>query len=412
MKILMVDKYYFIKGGAERYFFELKDILEAKGHKVIPFSMRHPNNFESLYDKFFVDNIDFELTSPFQKARAFPKIAGRMLYSFHAKKRLEKLLAAEKPDIAHLHMIDHQISPSILHTLKKHGIPVIQTLHQYKLVCPNYRLYNPLTNQICEKCLDGHFYHPIFERCHKDSRLAGALIAFESYAHRLSGMYDNHIDLLHTPSRFLGAKLKQAGVGDGKVRHLFYTLNLKKYPPHFGFQNYIVYFGRLAKEKGVLTLLKAMRKLKEVTLRIIGDGPERPALEDFAAANQLTNVIFDGIKNGAELAALIQNSKFVVIPSEWYDNSPLVIYESFAYGKPVIGTRLGGIPELIDHDQNGRLYHAGNHEELAESIDYLWNRPQLIIEFGHQARSKAEMEFEPEHHYQKMYAWYNELLSN
>ena len=411
MKILMVDKFYFIKGGAERYFFELKDVLELHGHKVIPFSMRHPNNFKTEYEEFFVDNIDFEFSSLVDKALAFPKITGRMLYSFHAKDRLEKLIAAEKPDLAHLHMIDHQISPSILHTLKKHGIPVIQTLHQYKLVCPNYRLYNPRTNEICERCVGGNFWHPIVQRCHKDSGLAGALIAFESYAHRLSGIYEN-IDLFHTPSRFLGEKLTQAGVGNGRIRQLCYTLNLKQYQPHFEQENYIVYFGRLAKEKGVLTLLKAFRNVKHTTLRIIGEGPERAVLEEFVERHQIAHVQFDGVKNGRELSTLIQNSRFVIVPSEWYDNSPLVIYESFAYGKPVIGARLGGIPELIDHHKTGMLFDAGNDKQLSDSMNHLLERPQLVSEFGRQARIKAEREFEPEHHYDKIYAWYQEMLCN
>ncbi len=410
MKVLMIDKYFFIKGGAERYFFELKDILEDKGHKVIPFSMKHPDNFETPYEKYFVNNIDYEFTSVFKKALAFPQITARMLYSFHAKNRLEKLLSDERPDIAHLHMIDHQLSPSILHTLKKHKIPVIQTIHQYKLVCPNYRLYNPTTNKICEKCLDGNLFHPIIEKCHKNSQLASALIAIESYFHRFIRIYEKNIDIFHTPSRFMGDKLKCANIGNGKIRHLFYSLNLDNYQPHIEFDDYIVYFGRLAIEKGVLTLLKAMQKLSHVKLRVVGDGPERKTLEEYANLNNLSNVVFVGNKDGDELKSIIQNSKFVIIPSEWYDNSPLVIYEAFAYGKPVIGARMGGIPELIDHKINGFHYEAGNDEELAEHIKYLSSQPYLIAEFGNQARAKAEREFEPEHHYKQMYAWYEELL--
>lgn len=412
MKILMIDKYYFIKGGAERYYFELKDVLEHKGHTVIPFSMKHPDNFESEYEEHFVDNIEYEFSSFFEKARALPKITGRMLYSLHAKKRLEKLILKEKPDLAHLHMIDHQLSPSILHVLKKHEIPVVQTIHQYKLVCPNYRLYNMGKTTICEKCLTGNFIHPIFEKCHKDSRLAGALISLESFLHRSMKIYENNIDLFHTPSRFIGEKMKQAGVGNGKIRHLFYTLKLDNYPPHFSFDNYIVYFGRLAKEKGVPTLLKAMQQVSQTQLRIIGDGPERAALEAFVQKYNLDHVVFDGVKSGGELKSLIQNCQFVIVPSEWYDNSPLVIYESFALGKPVIGARMGGIPELIDHDKNGYHFEAGNADELAAHINHLITHPQLVKEFGHQARAKAEKEFEPEFHYHKMFSWYEELISS
>ncbi|MFQ5706569.1 MAG: glycosyltransferase family 4 protein [bacterium] len=412
MKILMIDKYYFIKGGAERYYFELKDVLEAKGHQVIPFSMQHENNFESVYEPFFVNKVEYALDSFAEKFLSLPRITGRMLYSFHAKKRLEQLILREQPDIAHLHMIDHQLSPSILHTLKKFNIPVIQTIHQYKLVCPNYRLYNPKTNEICEKCLDGHFYHPVVEKCHKASALAGSLIAFESYLHRLTRIYEDNIDIFHTPSHFMGEKLRAGGVGDGKVRHLFYTLKLDNYKPNFEFENYVVYLGRLAQEKGVLTLLKAMQQVKDTELVIIGDGPERKRLQDYALRQDLQHVQFVGSKGGEELRRLVQNCKFLIVPSEWYDNSPLVIYEAFAYGKPVIGSQLGGIPELIDDGKNGLIFQAGNVDELAEKISALASDSDLISAFGRQARSKAEGVFDPEYHYRQIHQWYTELLTS
>ncbi|MCG8607638.1 glycosyltransferase family 4 protein [bacterium] len=411
MKILMIDKYFFIKGGAERYYFELKEVLQSNGHKVVPFSMKHPRNFETPFEKFFVENIDYEFSSPFKKALALPMVAGRMIYSPHAKQRLEKLIQKEKPDLAHLHMIDHQLSPSILHTLSKYDIPVIQTIHQYKLVCPNYRLYNPRTNEVCERCLSGRFTYPMTQRCHKESVMAGALIALESYIHRITGIYENNVDIFHVPSHFMGKKLTEGGLGKDKIRHLFYTLKLENYPPNFAFEDYILYFGRLAKEKGVLTLLKAMKKAKDVKLRIVGEGPERAELEEYASLHNLTNVHFDGVRGGDELKSLVRKSRFVVVPSEWFDNSPLVIYESSALGKPVIGARMGGIPELIEDNGTGFHFDAGNPDELAEKITHLNSRPALISEFGRRARAMAEREFEPGQHYNQMYAWYKELVS-
>ncbi|MFQ5752238.1 MAG: glycosyltransferase, partial [bacterium] len=191
LKILMIDKYYFIKGGAERYYFELAKLLEAQGHQVIPFSMQHNENLGTSYSDYFVDFIDYNNGSKKINFAQSLKIAGRMLYSIHSKRKLEALIEHVKPDLAHLHMIDHQISPSILHTLKNHEIPVIQTVHQYKLVCPNYRLYNTRTNSICEKCLGGHYLYPITERCHKNSFAAGLLLALETYLHRFLSIYEN-----------------------------------------------------------------------------------------------------------------------------------------------------------------------------------------------------------------------------
>ncbi len=411
MKILMVDKYFFIKGGAERYFFELKRVLEAKDHQVIPFSMKHPNNFTTSYDRFFVDNIEYSNGSLWRSVLNAPRAFGRMVYSLHARDRIRRLIETEKPDIAHLHMIDHQLSPSILHVLKDFDIPVIQTVHQYKLVCPNYRLYNPRTNGICEKCLDGHFYHPVVERCHKGSTVASAMVAFETFLHRRFRIYENNIDIFHVPSHFMGEKLLAAGVRKEKVRHLFYTLKLDEYEPQFEFQDYIIYLGRLAPEKGILTLIKAMAKTQQTRLLIIGGGPERDRLERYVMEHAVDNVEFVGERGGEELRSLVRNCRFMVVPSEWYDNSPLVIYEAFAYGKPVIGAKMGGISELIDDGQNGFHFRAGEVDELADKIAFLDSHPELIGEFGRRARAKAETVFSPEHHYQQICRWYDELLT-
>ena len=410
MKILMVDKYYFVKGGAERYLFELTEVLQANGHTVIPFAMQHPDNFETEYEDDFVDNIEYAMNSVWQKAASFFKISGRMIYSVQARQRLERLIARERPDVAHLHMIDHQLSPSILHALKKYKVPAIQTVHQYKLVCPNYRLYNPRTAQICEKCLRGSFYHPIIERCHKDSAIAGLLIAVESYLHRWMKIYEKNIDIFHVPSRFMGQKMREAGIARGKIRHLPYTIKIDKFKPHYKSKPYVLYFGRLSDEKGILTLLHAMKDLPQAHLHVVGDGPQEPQLRSFVQEHGLKNISFLGKKSGGELARLVQEARMIVVPSEWYDNSPLVIYEAMAYGKPVIATRLGGMPELIIEGETGLLFDAGNAEQLAEKIRHLWDRPELAERFGVAARAKAEQEFDPAAHYDIVHSWYQELL--
>ncbi|MFQ5649581.1 MAG: glycosyltransferase family 4 protein [bacterium] len=409
MKILMVDKYYFVKGGAERYMFELSKVLQANGHEIIPFSMRHPDNFETEYEPFFPSNIEYNGHAIAGKLATLFKASGRMIYSLEARQQMERLIEATRPDLAHLHMIDHQLSPSILHALKKYDIPVIQTVHQYKLVCPNYRLYNPSTGKVCEKCLGGNLLHPIAEGCHKDSTVASLLIAVESTLHRLTRIYEKHIDLFHVPSHFMGRKFKEAGVGEGKVRHLFYAINMADFTPHFCAGNYLLYFGRLADEKGILTLLEAVKSYAAAPLYIVGDGPQRPKLEAFVSENHLDNVEFLGLKSGQELEGLVKNARVVIVPSEWHDNSPLVIYESFAYGKPVICSKMGGMPELVDHEQNGYHFAAGAVDELSACMAKLWENPQLAVRFGKAARAKAEREFDPEVHYNKMYDWYQEL---
>lgn len=372
--------------------------------------MKHPDNFDSEFSNFFVDNIEFNYKSLLKKIIKAPQIIERVIYSFQSKTKIEKLINEYKPDIAHLHMIDHQISPSILHTLKKYGIPIIQTVHQYKLVCPNYKLYIPTKNKICEKCISGNIFHPIIERCHKDSIWASALLTLEAFVHKTLKLY-NDIAVFHAPSDFMATKLIKGGLSKKKVVKLFYAINLDDFPFSAEYSDYFIYIGRLSKEKGILTLLKSMRKILKSKLLIIGDGPQRLELARFVSTNKLTNVQFLGNKSKNELRSLVSHAKFSVVPSEWYDNSPLVIYESFSMGKPVIGADIGGISELIDHHRNGLLFQSGNVMELSDRINYLLENPELIISFGKEARLKAEQEFSPQLHYEKIYNLYKNLLN-
>jgi len=409
VKILMVDKYYFIKGGAERYFFELIKVLEENGHTVVPFSMQHPENFETPYEDDFVENIDFNKMPLMQKVLRMPEIAGRVIYYRKAQKKLAALIEREKPDIAHVHMIDHQLSPSILATFKEFGIPIVQTCHQYKLVCPSYRLFLMHKNEICERCLNGNYMHAFIQKCHKNSYAASALVALEGYIHRMMKIHDL-IDIFHVPSHFLGEKLIEGGFDASRVWHSFYTINMKDYPYHPEYENYFIYFGRLSEEKGIMTLLNAMKVQPQAQLKILGDGPFAPALKKYAEQNQLNNVEFCGNVGGEKLVNLVQNCRFVVVPSEWYDNSPLVIYESFSMGKPVIVSTMGGMPELVDHGENGYHFKAGDEKTLADLINKLWGDKELCMQMSVKARAKAEAEFSPEVHYKKIIALYRSLI--
>jgi glycosyltransferase involved in cell wall biosynthesis len=403
----LVDKFYFIKGGAERYYFEWKEILEAHGHEVIPFSMRHPNNFDTPYADYFADRIEFQ-GSKLQRLATAPRAVGRVIYSMQARRRIEELIAKTRPDLAHIHMIDHQLSPSILLGIKKFGMPIIQTVHQYKLVCPNYRLFIDRDRRICEKCLGGKFYHPVLEKCHQDSRAASVLIALESYVHKWMRVYD-HIDLFHVPSTFMGKKLRAGGIAAERIRHLFYTIKLKEYPYHPESKDYFIYFGRLSGEKGITTLLHAMKDFKGSQLKIVGDGPEEARLKALTKEWRLP-VEFLGSKHGEELKRIVANARFIVVPSEWYENSPLVIYEAFAMGKPVIGADIGGITELIAHGEDGYLFSPGKAEALRRCLEMLDRDEGKIKRFGEMARRKAEARFAPAKHYEVMMGWYEELL--
>jgi glycosyltransferase involved in cell wall biosynthesis len=407
----MVDKYYFVKGGVERYFFELKTILERNGHTVIPFSMKHPANFETPYSEYFVENIGFNPSSISQKLSIGMRSLGRIFYSIQAAERLKRLIRDTRPDIAHLHMIDHQLSPSILPVLKAANIPVVQTLHAYKLVCPAYRLYHMGKQRVCEKCLHGSYYRALFERCHKNSYFATLLVVLEMSFHKMLRFYKRNIDLFLVPSRFMGDKIIEAGIDPAKIRHLFYTIQVDEYHPNYESEDYFLFYGRLSEEKGLLTLLRAVESGNGLPLQIVGDGSQRPKLEAYIRDNGIDNVRFLGPLEGDALKMVVSKSKFVVVPSEWYENSPLVIYESFAMGKPVIGARIGGIPELIEPGVDGFLYEAGNSDELRQWIVHLVQHQRALPKMGRAARRKAERLFSPQVHYAQLMRVYQQLLN-
>ncbi|MBN2104188.1 glycosyltransferase family 4 protein [bacterium] len=411
MKILMINKFFFIKGGAERYFFELKEILESKGHTVIPFSMKHPGNKQSAYANFFVENIDFNPVSLKDKVITGLRSVFRILYSRQSQKRLKRLIQDTHPDIAHLHMIDHQISPSILPVLNKAGIPVVQTVHTYKHVCPTYRLYHMQRGEICEKCINGAYYNALIEKCHRGSFFATLILVVEMYLHRWLRLYEKYVDLLIPPSHFMGSMLERGGFCASKIHHLFYTIQIDQFPYGLSTESYFVFYGRLSEEKGLMTLLKAMQRISIGRLKIIGEGSMRHSLEVFVNHHLQDRVVFTGALEGRKLKETVARSQFVVVPSEWYENSPLVIYESFAMGKPVIGAKIGGIPELIEHEVTGLLFTAGDVQALGASIQSLLSDPGKIQKYGKAARNKAVALFDPEIHYQKIMDLYENQIS-
>jgi glycosyltransferase involved in cell wall biosynthesis len=405
MKILMLNKYYYLKGGSERYYFELTRLLEAHGHVVIPFAMQDERNFPTPYARYFVPNVDYE--GPLSASRKV-LTALRTIYSPIARRQMERLIEAEKPDIVHAHNIYHQLSYSPLWAAKKHGIPVALTAHDYKLVCPNNALL--CDSGTCEGCA-GRYYRAVIRRCAK-GRLAGSVVlAAEMYFNRSLFDVARAIDLVIAPSRFARDKLVQLGWPPGKVIHRFNTLDAKRYEPRFDGDGYALFLGRLAAEKGVGTLLRAMRLNPGVTLRVLGDGPEKETLVRFAGSERMRNVEFLGHQSGAKLLATIRNAAFVVVPSEWYENLPYSVLEAFALGKPVVASRIGGIPELIDEGKDGFLFTPKSAEELAERIRAMAAlSPERLAEFGRHARAKVERDFDPEEHYEFMMETYSRVL--
>lgn len=410
MRVLNVNKFYRLVGGSERYYFDLANLLTSRGHQVIPFSMLYSHNRETPYNKYFVSYLDYNQISLRNILRLGPKIVGKMVYSLESKRQIEKLIKDTKPDIAHIHMIDHQISPSILDSLKKLGIPMVQTLHEYKLICPNYRLYIERKKEICERCKGGRYYNTVVHRCLKDSMLGSFLASFAMYVHKMLKVYEKNIDTFIVPSRFARDKMLEFGVDPKKLVFLPYMVDTESFSPNYSHSNYFLYFGRLSKEKGLFTLLHAMKNFRNSLLYVVGSGELEDELTAFLEQNGMDNVKLMGYKTGEELRSLIREARFVVVPSEWYETFGLTIVESFACGKPVIGADIGGITELIN-PETGLLFQPGNSEDLTEKIEYFLSHPSLLKEMGLKARQFVHTNLSPTKHYEKIMSLYRKLTT-
>jgi len=396
MKILLVNKFLYPKGGDTTVTLSTGKLLSEKGHKVIFWGMDHPLNPEYPYKDYFVSYIDFN--KPMNFLQQF-RTTLRILYSLEAKKKIEKLIERERPDIVHLNNFAHQISPSILDVFVKYKIPTVMTLHDYKLVCPSYSML--IDGKPCEKCRNGKYFWCFLKKCTKGSYVKSLLNVVEMYLHhKILHIYDK-IDVFISPSMFLKKKLKEMGFKK-EIAYLPYFINAKDYLPKYSFSKKIIcYFGRLSKEKGLFTLIEAMEGT-DAKLKIIGDGPIKKDLEEKARKENLENVSFLGYKSGNELKEEVRNSMAVVLPSEWYENYPRSIMEAFALGKPVIGTRIGGIPELVEDNETGLTFEPGNVEDLRDKIEDLINNPKKISEMGKNARKFIEKELNPERHYEEL----------
>ncbi len=404
MRVLAANKFYFVRGGSERYLFELTRILEERGHSVVPFAMEHPQNEESEYADLFVSHVGFHTR---RNVGDLLRTAARVVHSVEARRKIVALVRRTQPDVAHLHNIAHQLSPSIIYGLKAEGVPIVQTLHDHKLICPNYQMF--VDGQPCERCAKWRYYNACVHRCMHGSIAWSCLVAVEAYARKLLGTYSRHVDTFIAPSRSLMDRMIAHGVEPGKIVHLPNAIELKDYEPRFESDGYAAYVGRLSAGKGLETLLEALALSPGVVFKVVGDGPSADDLKSIVEQRGLRNVEFVGYKSGVELRTILRGAQFVVVPSECYENSPLVVYEACAYGKAVIGSLMGGIPELIEDGETGLLFTPGDAQELAEALATLWNDRERSVRMGKEARRRAEREYGPDRHYEQIMSIYERV---
>ncbi len=404
MKILLINKFLYPRGGDALCTLDTGRLLAHKGHEVLYWGMSHPSNPAYRHSDLCVEHVDFNHVLGLRQRL---RIACNILHSYEAQHKIEKLIRREKPDIAHVHNVAHQISPSILPVLRHHGIPVVMTLHDYKLVCASYLLM--AHGKICEACANGRYHKCFQKQCVKGSLPKSLLNTIEMYFHHTIRHIYDCVKTFVSPSHFLRDKLHEMGF-QGKIAILPHFVSTDDYDPFYGSEEEsLVFFGRLSHEKGLDVLLEATEETS-VQLKIIGDGPLRHCLEQSAAKRKMKNVVFVGYKTGSALHSEIRKAMCVVVPSEWYENSPRAILESFALGKPVIGSRIGGIPELVKDEETGWTFRTGDAHDLRNKILSCFVKKAELLTMGKRARDFVVEKHNPSVHYERLMAIYEDAM--
>lgn len=397
MKVLLINNCFFRRGGSETVFFGTAELLREMGHDVVFFSMKDEQNIHTDCHEYFVERGGW--ISQVRDYFCNPK----------ASRILETILNVEKPDIAHVHLFWGGISPSIFAVLKKHRIPIVHTVHDYRMVCPAYTFRNG-RGEVCEKCKGGHYIECIKGRCSKGSIVQSTLMAAEMFYRNTKWHPTKELDGIIYVSEF--AKKKHEEIDDRFVSTknivLYnYTKIGVEYPMLEKHGGYYLYYGRLSHEKGVDTLLEVFSKHPELMLKVVGTGP----LEEKLKRTATENIRFLGYRSGGELAELVRSARFVCVPSEWYENNPMTIVEAYSMGVPVIGANIGGIPEIVEEGQTGFLFESG----VAQSLEKALARSLSVGAKDYEAMKENALQFAKDHfdsgkYKDKLVSFYKEVI--
>ncbi len=387
MKIVLCNKYYFLNGGTERYFSDLVPQLTHMGHECVPFSVRYAGSWDSPFSGYFLPPPGSADQARFQTIRLTPtnwiRHLDRSVYSFEARRYLSRLLdETGGADVAYLLNIYNYMSPSIIHTFRKRGIPVAVQLGDYHLLCPSYLFLRD--GRPCTLCLTGNYFHGLRHRCVKKSLGASALRVFSMYVQKWLGLY-HRADAFIVPCRFMESKLVEGGFPADRIHLLHYPVSAVPGEPAIRRGNYILYFGRISYEKGLDTLIRAYQQISpDVDLVLVGrdyDG-ETARLRHLILPEYTDRIRFMGFREGAELSRWIGEALFTVVPSRWYDNAPISIYESFIRETPVVAANLGGIPEQVEECVTGRLFAPESEDDLKDALHWMLSDRGRLREMG------------------------------
>ncbi|MEO3936283.1 glycosyltransferase family 4 protein [Dermatophilaceae bacterium Soc4.6] len=406
MRILHVNKFLYRRGGAEGYMLDVAALQRSAGHEVGFWGMDHPENDrpQPLGDT-FASHVELE---PAPGGLAGVAAAGRMVWSRSSAAGLSAAVARFRPDIVHCHNIYHQLSPSILRPLARAGVPVVMTLHDYKLACPSYQLL--ADGAPCEACVGHGTWHAAVKRCKGGSLAGSVVLAVESGLHRAVGAYDS-VDHFVCPSQFLAGVMQRQGISADRLSVVNNFTDIPAPRERHDAGEGIVFAGRLSHEKGVDVAIRAIARTSAGLLHIAGDGPERAALEVLAAQVAPGRVVFHGRLDAGPLAELVRSCRALTLPARWHENQPMTILEAFAVGTPVVVTDLGGLPELVTDAEHGLVVRAGDEAALAAAFDALAVDSVASLAMGRNGRARLERDFGAETHLQRLDTVYEQAAA-
>ncbi len=409
MKIVIINSRYFVSGGPERYMFNLAELLEAKGHTVIPFSIQYAANLQSPYDRYFVSPLSGPEAVYYRQHssdfRSLMKTLQRTFYAQDVFDGLGRLIEDVRPDAAIVLQYLRKLSPSVLTSLHSHGIPFVVRISDFGMVCPGAHLAHDGTP--CELCIHGSLLNSVRHKCVQGS-LSVSLVNYLAMRYHERHRYFDLVPSFVVPSRFTIDKMAQAGWDRRKLIHLPTFVELPPAPPAAE-RHGVVYVGRIEPVKGVHVLLEAVKLLRErhaisVPVRIIGtgSGEYRSHVEGFVSSNRLENVVFTGSCSKSAVLDYLSKASFSVVPSLWYDNMPNALLESMSVGTPGIVPAHGSFPEIVEHGETGLYFIPGNAADLALRMKDLLNRPDVCRKMGEEARTYVSEHHSPERHYESL----------
>lgn len=403
MKIIQANKFYFLKGGAERYLLDLSAWLASEGHEILPFAMRHPENLPAPTSEFFPSFVETERV---RFGLSGLRTLARMVYSAEAKRKMGQLVDAKLPDVAHIHNVYTQLSPSILSALKSRRVPTVMTVHDHHLVSPQYNVW-------ATGCGPDHSGAGIvggtLSRFHKNSYVASFAQVATFKFHYNQGLYRNGVDLFLCPSDYIRRRMIDAGFPEHKVRTNPYGADPSSVTPSYGHKGYMLYVGRLSEEKGVETVIQVARRLPDVPFKIVGTGPEESRLH--ALAHGFPNIEFVGFRSGDLLAELYAGAMAVLAPSRVHEIFPLITLEAMSHGKPVVGSGVGGMSEAVEDRVTGLLVAPNDLQAWVEAVMRLAFDEDFRIGLARNARLAAETTFHIKNHRQRVTKAYEDAMS-